>query len=92
MATEEDLYIEVDGKRVVFTTKTVTDEIVKIPELSVVHRAVVNLRDNRYVASLVSGGISGNAIEIQIIDTTSGAAVSGLTVSGKLLDIVAAGA
>ena len=92
MATEEDLYIEVDGKRVVFTTKTVTDEIVPIPELSVVHRAIVSLRDNKYVANLVSGGISGNAIEIQIIDTTSGVAVSGLTVSGKLIDIVAAGA
>jgi len=92
MATGEDIYIEVDGKRIIFTTKTVTDETVKIPELSVVHRALVNLRSNRYVASIVSGGISANAIEIQIIDTTSGVAVSGLTVSGELLDIVAAGA
>lgn len=92
MVNEEDLYIEVDGKRVIFTTKTVTDEIVQIPELSVVHRALVNLRSNRYVVSIVSGGISGNAIELTIIDTTSGATVSGLTVSGTLLDIVAAGA
>ena len=92
MASEEDIWIESDGKRIIFATKTVTDEIVTIPELSIVHRALVNLRSNRYVATLTSGGISGNAIELQIFDTTSGAAVSGLTVSGTLLDVVAAGA
>lgn len=92
MATEENLYIEVDGKRVLFATKTVTSETITIPELSVVHRALVSLRSNRYVTSIASGGISGNAIKIQIVDTTSGSVVSGLTISGSLLDVVAAGA
>jgi len=92
VATEEDLYIEVDGKRVIFTTKTVTGSTVTIPELSVVHRALVNLRSNRYVASVVSGGISGNAIEIAVVDTTSGASVTASSISGTLLDVIAAGA
>lgn len=89
---EEDLYIEVDGKRVIFTTKIVTGQTVQIPELSVVHRALVNLRDSRYAVSIASGGISGNAIKIQVVDTTSGHTINATAISGKLLDIVAAGA
>lgn len=92
MASEEDIFIEADGKRVIFTTKTATGSVVTIPELSVIHRAVVNLRDARYRAAVVSGGISGNAIEIAVVDTTSGATVTAASISGKLIDVVAAGA
>ena len=93
MATEEDIWIESDGKRVIFTTKTSDGTTtVTVPELTVVHRAIVSVRDGRYNITPLSGGISGNAIAIQVVDTTSGVATSGLPISGGLIDIIAAGA
>ena len=92
MATEEDIYIESDGKRVLFTTKTLDGTAtLTIPELSVIHRALVSCRGS-YIVSLASGGISGNALKLAYIDPTSGQVTSGLGVSGDLIDVVAAGA
>jgi len=90
MGTEEDLYIEVDGKRIIFTTKTITSDVIEIPELSVVHRAVVAAKDGRYNVTVSS--ISGNAIGIGIYDIAAGTTVTGADISGTLIDVVAAGA
>jgi len=93
MASEEDIWIESDGKRIIFKTATCDGTTaVTIPELSVIHRALISVRNSRYHISLASGGISGNAIAFSVADTTSGAITSGLPISGNLLDIVAAGA
>ncbi len=89
---EEDMYIESNGKRIIFTTKTITGATITIPELSIVHRAIVQPRNSRYNVTIVSGGISGNAIGISVVDTTSGAAVTADSISGTLVDVVAAGA
>lgn len=92
---EEDLYIESDGKRVMFKTATYAGaDIVTVPELSIVHRALVQIRDHNFQVTVISGGISGNAIELAIYDARSGAWVqtSGRAISGKLVDVIAAGA
>lgn len=93
MSSEEDIWIESDGKRIIFKTATCdgTNNIT-VPELSVVHRAIVSVRNSRYNISVASGGISGNAVLYSIVDTTSGAVTSGLPISGNLIDIIAAGA
>jgi len=92
MASEEDIWVESDGKIIIFTTKTLTGATITIPELSIVHRAIVQPRNSRYNVTIVSGGISGNAIEVAVVDTTSGATVTAASISGTLVDIVAAGA
>lgn len=94
MASEEDIWIESDGKRIIFTTKTVTGDTITIPELSIVHRALVQIRNVDAVATIASGGISGNTIKLLFHDLSSGAWVqtSGGALSGELIDVVAAGA
>jgi len=95
MVNEEDLYIESKGKRVIFkSTAYAGGDTITVPELSVVHRAFVQIRDPSFQITVVSGGISGNAIEVAIYDARSGAWVqtSGRAISGKLVDVIAAGA
>jgi len=95
MASEEDIWIESDGKRIIFATKTITGATVTIPELSIVHRALVQPRNSSYNITIASGGISGNAIKLEAWDNASGtwATISDLTtISGTLIDVVAAGA
>ena len=95
MTSEEDLYIESDGKRVIFKTATYAGaDIVTIPELSIVHRALVQIRDPNFQVTVVSGGISGNSVEVAIYDVRSGSwgQTSGRAISGKLVDVIAAGA
>jgi len=92
MASEEDIWIEKDGKLIYAVTKT-TDgtQKVTVPEMTVIHRAFVQSR-SKYIATVASGGISGNAIALEWYDPTSGQKTSGLGVSGSLLDILAIGA
>jgi len=92
MASEEDIWIEADGKRIVAVTKT-TDgtQEVSVPELTIIHRAFVQSR-SKFIATVASGGISGNSIAIEWYDPTSGQQTSGLDVSGSLIDILAIGA
>jgi len=90
---EEDLYIESKGKRVIFkSTAYAGGDTITVPELSVVHRAFVQIRDPSFLITVVSGGISGNAIEVAIYDISAGAQTSGRAISGKLVDVIAAGA
>lgn len=96
MYSEEDIYVEADGKVVYFLSKITPDadeaagtSTVTIPEMSVIHRAMVQNRSAESVA-IASGGISGNVIEI-VWTSTSGTATSGLDVSGDMLDIIVAG-
>jgi len=96
MASEEDIYIESDGKVFYFDSQ-VSDgtDTITIPELSVIHRAMVKARTTGpHKVQVASGGISGNAIGITVTTTTSGAATqtSGLDISGDYIDIIAAGA
>lgn len=97
MASEEDIYIESDGKRVYYKTGQIDGtNIFTVPELSVVHRAQVACRKEGIAISIASGGISGNSVTWSAIDLTtpplSGNYQSGGDISGEYLDIIAAGA
>lgn len=91
--TAEDIWFNIDGKTILFTSKVyehVSGDLIRIPEFNIIHRAVVQVENPRYTVSVAS--ISGNTIKLSITDVISSQIVSGTVLSGSKIDIVAAGA
>ena len=104
MANNEDVYMEKDGKIILFTEQysNKTDasalEIITLNPLTEVDRAIVQTTPSETVsghcyATVVSGGCSGNAVEVLWLATSghSFTWASGYLTSGLRVTIVAAG-
>lgn len=104
MATNEDVFIEKDGKIILFTelysnkTDASALEVITLAPLTEVNRAIVQTAPAETVsghcyATVVSGGCSGNAIEVLWLAASghSFTWASGYATSGLRVDIVAAG-
>ena len=104
MANNEDVYIEKNGKIVLFTEQysnkldASASEIITINPLTQVNRAIVQTAPAETVsghcyATVVSGGCSGNAVKVLWLATSghSFTWASGAMTSGQRVDILAGG-
>jgi len=112
MANNEDVFIEKDGKIILFTelysnkADAAALEIITLSPLTEVNRAMVQYApaeaivgqsgwpgSGGYYATVVSGGCSGNAIEVlwEVISGHSFTWASGAVTSGLKVVVVAAG-